>query len=65
MKGGSSMKTFHKLLAIIFVVGMILAYSQHRHNQLKLISMSADYTLLVEITKLRQEIKILNANSWY
>ena len=65
MKGGSSMKTFHKLLAIIFVVGMILAYSQHRHNQLKLISMSADYKLLVEITKLKQDIKILKANSWY
>jgi len=59
------MKTFYKLLAIIFVVGMILAYSQHRHNQLKLISMSADYKLLVEITKLKQDIKMLKANSWF
>ena len=65
MKGGSSMKTFYKLLAIVCVVSLILAYSQHRHNQLKLISMSADYKLLVEITKLKQEIKVLKANSWY
>ena len=59
------MKTFYKLLAIAFIVSMILAYSQHRHNQLKLISMSADYKLLLEITKLKQEIKVLKANSWY
>jgi|18_taG_2_1085343.scaffolds.fasta_scaffold145404_1 hypothetical protein len=59
------MKTFYKLLAIVFIVSMILTYSQHRRNQLKLISMSADYKLLLEITKLKQEIKVLKANSWY
>ena len=65
MKGGSNMKIYYKLLAIVFVVSMILAYSQHRHNQLKLISMSADYKLLLEITKLKQDIRILKANSWF
>ena len=65
MKGESSMKTFYKLLAIVFIVSMILAYSQHKHNQLKLISMSADYKLLLEITKLKQEIRVLKANSWF
>ena len=59
------MKTFYKLLAIAFIVSIILTYSQHKHNQLKLISMSADYKLLLEITKLKQEIKVLKANSWY
>ena len=59
------MKTFYKLLAIIFVVSMILAYSQHKHNQLKLISMSADYKILLEITKLKQEIRVLKTSSWF
>ena len=59
------MKTFYKLLAIAFIVSMILAYSQHKHNQLKLISMSADYKLLLEITKLKQEIRVLKTSSWF
>ena len=59
------MKTFYKLLAIVFIVSMILAYSQYKHNQLKLISMSADYKLLLEITKLKQEIKFIRMSIGY
>ena len=59
------MKTFYKLLTIAFIASTIIFYSEYKHNQLKLISMSADYKLLLEITKLKQEIKVLKANSWY
>ena len=59
------MKTFYKLLSIVFIVSMILTYSQHKYNQLKLSSMTVDYKLLREIIKLKQEIKVLRASSWY
>jgi len=59
------MKTFYKLLAIAFIVGTIIFYSEYKHNQLKFSSMSVDYKLLQEIIKLKQDIKILKANRWY
>ena len=58
------MKTFYKLLTIAFIVSTIIFYTEYKYNQLKLISMSTDYKLLLEITKLKQEIKVLKANSW-
>ena len=51
------MKIINKLLMIAVIAGIILAYNEYKYTQLKFISMSADYKLIQEIIKLRQEIK--------
>ena len=69
MKGGSSMKQLSIGILVVFIIGMCFAINLHYHNQdlyrLKQASKIVDQKLLFEITKLKQEIKVLKANSWY
>ena len=51
------MKIINKLLMIAVIAGSIFAYNEYKYNQLKFMSMSADYKLIQEIIKLRQKIK--------
>ena len=57
------------IVAAVVVIGMGFAFQKHSHNQdlyrLKQASRIVDQKLLLEITKLKQEIKVLKANSWY
>ena len=46
------MKIINKLLMIAVIAGSILAYNEYKYNQLKFMSMSADYKLIQEIIKL-------------
>ena len=59
------MRIINKLLVIATIVGSLIAYNEYKYNQLKFISMSADYKLLQVIIKLQQDIKILKTSNWY
>jgi len=63
------LQTVVLVVVAVVVIGMGFALQKHSHNQdlyyLKQASKIIDKQLLLKITKLEQDIRVLKANSWF